>query len=162
MKKVINLLIICALTISVMACGKPKKPIVATETMKKIMNVSWKFDPSAKTADTSKALKDATGIKMNLKLKGDVGKMFNAFSAETIYLGYGKGKTSLVFKRTTGKGLFKSTKTGYWTLDESNKTLTLKKADVNKKDIIFTISQITPSKLILMKKGNNVPSTYIK
>ncbi|MDH5679958.1 MAG: hypothetical protein OEZ36_00105 [Spirochaetota bacterium] len=162
MKIAIYLFITLALSFSIIACGKPKKPITQTETMKKIMNINWKFDVNAKLADSSKAAKETTGIKMNLKFKGDVGSFINAATAETIYLGYGKGKTSLVYKKISGKGLLKSTKTGYWSLNEATKTLTLEKADAKRKDIVFTINEITDNKLIMMKKGNNLPSTYIK
>lgn len=152
------------LSLSFSSCGSKEVKVPAEG--EKLMASSWKYDVNANLKKGSENVEDASGIKSNIELKGDVGKMAD-FAAETlIFARDKKDKTKLSYQRKVGEGLLSSSVVGYWTMSEDGKTITMmewdSKAGKEKDPVIYTIVEITDDKLVLMKEGEDVKRIYKK
>jgi len=112
---------------------------------------SWKLDVNASSAMSSKALEGKSGIKADIKFDKDVGKAAQ-FMAKTLTFGFEKGTMTRVYSEKYGEGLLSTESTGWLTVDDGLKTLTLK--DAKDKETTYTIEAFEEDeKLVLLPKG---------
>ncbi|WP_291724328.1 hypothetical protein [Bernardetia sp.] len=152
------------LSFNLSSCGSKKAKIPAEG--EKLMASSWKYDVNANLAKGSENVEDASGIKSNIELKGDVGKIAD-FAAETLTFSRDKkNKSKFSYKRKVGEGLISSSVVGYWTMSDDGKTITMmewdSKAGKEKAPVNYTIVEITDDKLVLMKEGEDTKKIYKK
>ena len=159
----LTVILMSSLLLIAVGCKKGKPEMSAKSKL--LMKKTWKLNAEAsRTAALTKAGK-ATGITnlKDIKLKGDVKKMANFVSAKTLYFGFEKNGTKLVFQKTTGKSLLKSTVTGYWKWNKGETGVTLIGAGKNKgKDTQYTVQEVTEKKLILVNDKTKVPEVYTR
>lgn len=163
MKK-IKTIAIAVLALGIVACGGGKKEY--SETQKKVMKYSWKYDTNANLDNGNKNLEEGTGITSNIQLGGDV-KGITDFIAETFTLGESTKKgEGLVYSKKYGSG-FLSTETTGWADFKDDKTLVLfpydaKAADGRGTGVEYTIEEITDERLVLLNKTDNKKSIYVE
>ena len=152
------------LSFSLFSCGNKAAKIPAEG--EKLMAASWKYDVNANLKKGSENAEDASGIKSDIQLKGDVGKIAD-FAAETLTFARDKkDNTKLSYQRKVGEGLISSSVVGYWTMSDDGKTITMmewdSKAGKEKDPVDYTIVEITDEKLVLMKEGEDTKKIYKK
>jgi hypothetical protein len=162
--KIIKTIAISVLALGIVACGGNKKEY--SETQKKIMKYSWKYDTNANLDNANNNLKEGTGVTSNMQLGGDV-KAIGDFIAETLTLGEGTNKgEGLVYSKKYGSGFLSTTSTG-WADFKDDKTLVLFPYDANVKDgrgapIEYTIEEVTDERFVIVKKSDNKKSIYVE
>lgn len=163
--KIIKSLAIAAIALGMFACsGDAKKEY--TETQKKLMKYSWKYDTNANLDNGNKNLEEGTGITSNIQLGGDV-KGITDFIAETFKLGESTKKgEGLVYSKKYGSGFLSTESTG-WADFKDDKTLVLFPYDANAKDgrgaaVEYSIEEITDERLVLLNKTDNKKSIYVE
>lgn len=161
-------LFVAAVTMSAItlltSCGGGKKEY--TETQKKIMKYSWKYDTNANLDNANNNLKEGTGVTSGLQLGGDV-KGITDFIAETFTLGESTKKgEGLVYSKKYGSG-FLSTSTTGWAEFKDDKTLVLFPYDAKVEDghgaaVEYTIEEITDERFVIVNKTDNKKSIYVE
>lgn len=161
------LLLLVAL-LSLVAVGCAKKPgnmtfeeKVATlpPKLQPLFRAPWKLDVNASSAMTSKAAEGKTGIKADIKFDKDVGKAAQ-FLAKTLTFGFEKGTLTRVYGEKFGEGILSTESTGWVTVDDNAKSLTLKDA----KDIEtgYSIEELQDGeKLVLKPKAGGAFQVFI-
>jgi len=148
---------------SVSFCGKGKKEL--SEKGKLLISKQWKYDANANLKDGSNNIDSASGIKSDIQLKGDVGKIAD-FLSETLVFGHdSKDDTKLSYSRTIGEGMLSSSVLGFWEMGADDKSVILKEWDnqagKEKEPVSYEIVEITAEKLVLKKQGDLTTSIYL-
>ncbi|MBI4952900.1 MAG: hypothetical protein HY908_12775 [Myxococcales bacterium] len=120
----------------------------------------WKLDVNASAAANSQAVEKASGIKSDVKLGGDVGKLAQ-FAAKSYFFGFEKTSLKTVYEESYGEGLLSTATTGWWELDADGARLTLRGAGSDKgKDRVYTIRQLDADKLVLAANDTGVIEVF--
>jgi hypothetical protein len=147
------------------ACGG-KKELKVSDQAQKLMKNAWKYDVNANLKKGSESTESQTGIKSDVQLQGDVGKMAD-FAAETLTLGRdGNDPMKLSYKKQVGEGMLSLSVVGWWELEPDDKTLVLKEWDSNagkeKDPVKYTIDELSNEQLVLVKEGETQKRIYKK
>lgn len=163
-KNTVSLLSIIALVFALNACGGKKKEASIPAEAEKLIGKTWTKNLNASIKESTDATEEGTGIKADIELKGDVGKIANAFGeVKYVFDRDKKDKSKLSYSKTTGKGLLKSTVLGYWDMAADGKTITLrewdKKAGKEKAPVSMSIKELTDTRLVIQQEGKT-PSVF--
>jgi len=124
-----------------------------------LFKAPWKLDVNASSAMTSKAVEGKSGIKGDIKFDKDVGKAAQ-FLAKTLTFGFEKGTLTRVYGEKYGEGILSTEETGWVTVDDAAKTLTLK--DAKDKETAYTIEELVDGeKLVLLPKAGGAYQVLI-
>lgn len=164
MKKIITIVAAAMSLLAVASCGSKEHKYTEAELL--LVDKTWAPDVNANIQSGNEALEDATGIKSNLQLGGDVKKIGDFFAGKYLF---GKGEsdpTQLVYSITTGQGILSSvTGAGKWEMSADGKTLYLTPYDYDAKAYAETpekyeILELTEDTLKWKKEGSSVTSTF--
>ncbi len=167
MKKTLTF-VMAAFVISLMAsCFGGSNEAQVSEKGKMLMANTWAADLNADLKGNSDAVEDATTIKHDIQLGGDVAKIGDFLAAKWNFGRGSKDPSKLVYSISTGEGFFSATvESGLWELSADDKTLLLRKWDDEKGDYVetpeeYTILELTAEKLSWQKKGDLSPSYFV-
>ena len=156
MKKAVLVLValVCLLAV---ACKKSPAKMTHEEKvatlppkLQPLFKGSWKLDVNASSAMSSKAVEGKSGIKADIKFDKDVGKAAQ-FLAKTLTFGFEKTTMTRVYAEKYGEGLLSTESTGWLTIDDGMKNITLK--DANDKETSYTVEEFeADEKLVLLPK----------
>ena len=160
MKTLATVALVAMVLLGVVAC---KKGASSSETAKKLMAKSWKYDTNANLASGNESLEGNTGISSNIQLGGDVGAIAD-FASETLVFGEDKNGKGLAYQKKYGSGIVSTKVMGFCELKDNDKVLVLKewdgKAGKEKEPVEFTIKELTEEKLVLVNNKTNVTAIY--
>ena len=164
-KTIVVLAVISSLLLVACGGGKKKKLVISEKT-KSLFGAKWTYDQEAtRTAVLTKTGK-ATGIKnlKDIKLKGDVKKMADAFTHRTLYFAKDKKDRGIGYFTTTGKGILQSKSSGWlnWNADESE--FTLAPTDKKRKSVTYKLVSVDAKKLVILNKASktNTPEVWVR
>lgn len=162
MKKIRLTLLMFALIGSVLLGTSCKKKELS-ETAKKLMAKTWKYDTNANLAAGSESAENATGIKSNIQLGGDLKKIAD-FASETLTFYEDTKNNKVAYEKKYGQGFLSTNVRGWWELKDEDKTLVLKewdsKAGKEKDPVEYTIKELSDEQLVLTKKSDNTTHVY--
>lgn len=163
MKKLRLSLLMLALIGSALLGTSCKKKKELSETAKKLMAKTWKYDTNANLAAGSESAENATGIKSNIQLGGDLKKIAD-FASETLTFYEDTKNNKVAYEKKYGQGLLSTSVRGWWELKDEDKTLVLKewdsKAGKEKDPVEYAIKEVSEEQLVLTKKSDNTTHTY--
>ncbi|MFN3317010.1 MAG: hypothetical protein ACK40K_09380, partial [Raineya sp.] len=90
-----------------------------SETAKKLMAKTWKYDTNANLAGGSESVENATGIKSNIQLGGDLKKIAD-FASETLSFYEDKKNNKLAYSKKYGSGILSTSVLGWWELKDND------------------------------------------
>jgi hypothetical protein len=137
----------------------PQEKIATLPAKIQPLFTSWKLDTNASSKMNTDAVKDSTGIKADIKLSGDVGKLAD-FAAKTLFITFDKDTMKTAYQETYGEGLLSSSSAGWLTIDNDATTMTL--TDAKGKETIYTIKEVAADKLVLQLKSSGVYEVFNK
>lgn len=160
------LVLLAALLLVVVGCGKKPSNMTHEEKvatlppkLQPLFKAPWKLDVNASSAMTSKAMEGKSGIKSDIKFDKDVGKAAQ-FLAKTLTFAFEKGTLTRVYGEQYGEGLLSTKETGWLTVDDAAKTLTLK--DAKGKETSYAIEDLQDGdKLVLLPKDGGAYQVFI-
>jgi len=164
MKKTTLLLLLSGLLMFLFACGKRPGNMTHEEKTATLpakiqpLFKSWKLDVNASSAMNSKAIEAKTGIKSDVKFDKDVGKAAQ-FLAKTLFFSFEKGTMTRVYSEKFGEGFLSTEETGWLTVDDAAKNITLK--DAKGKETSYSIEELSADKLVLAPKGGGSFEVFI-
>jgi hypothetical protein len=136
-----------------------------SETAKKLMAKTWKYDTNANLAAGSESAENATGIKSNIQLGGDLKKIAD-FASETLTFYEDTKNKKVAYEKKYGQGLLSTNVRGWWELKDDDKTLVLKewdnKAGKEKDPVEYSIKELGDDQLVLTKKSDNSTHIYLE
>ena len=164
MNRFLGLLVVLSLLIA--GCKKSPANMTFEEKLatlppplQPLFRAPWKVDVNASALATSKAAEAKTGIKGDVQFGGDVGKAAQ-FMAKTLTFGFEKGTLTRVYGEKFGEGILSTETTGWVTVDDAAKNLTLK--DANDKETSYTIAELKDGeKLVLIPKSGGAYQVLI-
>lgn len=156
-----NILMLALIGTALLGTSCKKKEL--SETAKKLMAKTWKYDTNANLAAGSKSAENATGIKSNIQLGGDLKKIAD-FASETLTFYEDTKNKKVAYEKKYGQGLLSTSVRGWWELKDDDKTLVLKewdeKAGKEKDPVEYTIKEVGEEQLVLTRKSDNTTHTY--
>jgi hypothetical protein len=162
--KVVAIMSLVAPMLMVVGCGAKNevKPLSAKSKM--LIKKNWSYDREASNTDALTKAGKATGIKnlKDIKLKGDVKKAADFLTAKTYLFAFNEKTKEFVYQVTSGKGMLKSKKTGYWKWNADETGLTLFKVGTKEKTggTSYTIKELTDKKLVLQKEDSKLIQVF--
>lgn len=162
-KPFINFYILSLVSIVLLGTACKKKEL--SETAKKLMAKTWKYDTNANLASGSKGAENATGIKSDIRLGGDL-KTIADFASETLTFYEDTKNKKIAYEKKYGQGVLSTNTRGWWELKDEDKTLVLKEWDSNagkeKDPVEYTIKELGEEQLVLTKKSDNTTHIYLE
>lgn len=163
MRKIFSVITLALGFLAAVSCGPKAHEYTEIELL--LVNKNWVPDVNANIQSGNDALEDATGIKSDIQLQGDVKKIGDFFSGKYLF-GKSDKDGSLVYSITTGKGFLSAvTGAGLWEMSEDGKTLFLTPWDYDKSEYAETadeyeIIELTEDKLVWKKAGSDLTSYF--
>ena len=159
----ISILALASPLLMATGCGKEEpKPLSAKSKM--LIKKNWSYNREASNTDALTKAGKATGIKnlKDIKLGGDVKKGVDFLTAKTLLFAFNEKTKEYVYQVTSGKGLLKSKKTGYWKWNADESGLAMFKAGTKEKTggTNYTVKELTDKKLVLQKEGSKLIQIY--
>ena len=164
-KKQIILLLYILLLMALPSCKKPVQPI--TEKGRQLMGKTWTYDTEATRRTVMQKAHDSLGggIKniKDIRLGGDVKKMADALSAQTLTFWPDQNGRGMAFLLTEGQGFLMQKTEGIatWNADETLLTLT---PDNKRKPLVYTVKELTANKLVILpeKTATETAEVYLR
>ena len=165
MKKTV-LFLIAILSLFAIACAKKpsnmtheEKAALLPKKLQPLFKGPWKLDVNASSAMNAKAILAKTGIKADVTFDKDVGKAAQ-FMAKTLTFTFEKKSLNRAYSEKFGEGLLSTEETGWVTVDDDAKNLTLK--DGNDKETAYSIEELeADEKLVLKPKSGGSFEVFI-
>lgn len=166
MKKLIIVLAAAMSLLAVASCGSDGHQYTETELL--LVDKYWAPDVNTNLQSNNDALEDATGIKSDFQLGGDVEKIGNFLAGKYLFGKGEKDPNELVYSITSGEGILSAViGAGKWEMSEDGKTLFLTPYDYDVNAYAETpdkyeIIELTEDKLVWKKEGSEVPSVFVR
>ena len=160
-----NTQLVLMLTLSLLVGASCKKKQELSETAKKLMANVWKYDTNANLSEDSQTAENATGIKADIQLGGDLKKIAD-FASETLTFYEDTKNNKVAYEKKYGQGLLSTSVVGWWELKDNDKTIVMKEWDSQagkeKEPVEYTIKELTNEQLVLIRKSDNTKHIYLE
>lgn len=143
--------------LSVTACKKPPAAVAISEKSKQLFGPTWVYDTEATRRTVMQKAHDSLGggIKniKDIRLEGDVKKMADALSSQTLLFAADKQGRGVGFLLTEGKGLLAQKTEGWATWNGDETVLTLTPTNNKRKPLVYTVQELTAKRLAMLPTG---------
>ncbi len=149
-----SVLLMFVAVLSHAACKKTPATVVISEKSKQLFGAAWTYDTEATRRTVMQKAHDSLGggIKniKDIRLEGDVKKMADALTAQTLYFAADKQGRGVGFLLTEGKGLLAQKTDGWATWNADETILTLTPTNSQRKPMVYTVHELTAKRLVML------------